>query len=300
MRGEISTRTELALEATDLHKSYGRRSALNGLCLSVARGSICGLLGPNGAGKTTTLRTVMGFLRPDRGRMTALGLDCWKQSLGVRSRVGYLSADMRFYPWLTLTKALRLASLCHQKELGNRGIGLAERLSLEPDLTAARMSRGNLQKLGLVLAMAAQPELLILDEPSSGLDPLVQETFVDLLLEAQAAGTTVLLSSHTFSEVSRLCQTVAVVKLGVVIAHEPLSVFRARAARRVVLSFGASAMPPAEPPPGLELMTRTENQWRGRWSGDTGPLLRWCAAHEIEDLEVSGAELDEAFLDLYR
>lgn len=290
--------TDLALEATQLRKSYGTRRALNGLCLAVERGSICGLLGPNGAGKTTTLRTATGFLRPDSGQMRALGLDCWKQSLQIRARVGYLSADMRYYPWLTPAKALRLVSTLRGQDLVRRGEILAERLSLSPELTVAKMSRGNIQKLGLVMAMVAKPELLILDEPSSGLDPLVQETFIELLLEAQQAGATVLLSSHTFSEVSRLCQTVAVVKEGVVIAHEPLAVFRARAARQVVLSFGLSA--PAEPPPGLEVDHRSESLWRGRWSGETGPLLRWCAGHDIVDLEISGAELDDAFLDLYR
>ena len=294
----LSSVTDLALEASDLYKSYGPRSALQGLSLEVAVGSICGLLGPNGAGKTTTLRSALGFLRPDQGQVRALGLDCWSQSLAVRSKVGYLSADMRFYPWLTLRKALAVVSQVRRQDLRKAGLDLAERLALEPGLAAGRMSRGNVQKLGLVLALASRPEFLILDEPSSGLDPLVQETFAELLLEAQKAGATVLLSSHTFSEVARLCQTVAVVKAGKVVAHEPLSVFRARAARQVALTF---ATPPAgEAPPGLTLEHGSATVWRGRWSGDTGPLLRWCAAQEIADIEISGAVLDDAFLDLYR
>jgi ABC-2 type transport system ATP-binding protein len=264
----------------------------------VAAGTICGLLGPNGAGKTTTLRIALGLLRPDRGHLRVLGMDCSSQSLEVRSKVGYLSADMRFYPWLTLRRALRIFSLLRRQDLTEPGLQLAERLALEPDLAAGRMSRGNVQKLGLVLALAPRPEVLVLDEPSSGLDPLVQETFAELLLEAQRRGATVLLSSHTFSEVGRLCQTVAVVKDGRVVAHQPLSVFRARAARQVVLTFSADI--PEEAPPGLLVQHRGGNIWRGRWSGDTGPLLQWCAAQQIADIEISGAVLDDAFLDLYR
>lgn len=290
--------TDFAFEAIDVHKSYGQRNALQGMCLTVERGSICGLLGPNGAGKTTTLRTALGFLQPDQGHMKALGLDCWRQSLQVRAKVGYLSADMRFYPWLNLLRTLDIASLIHRKDLRPYGLELAERLALEPRLSASRMSRGNLQKLGLVMAMAAKPELLILDEPSSGLDPLVQEAFVALLLEAQNAGATILLSSHTFSEVSRLCQKVAVVKNGAVIAHEPLSVFRARSARQVVLTFAAPT--DAQAPSGLTLEHRSDCLWRGRWRGETGALLSWCIGQGITDLEISGAELDDAFLDLYR
>lgn len=287
-----------ALSAVGLSKSYGRRAALQGLHLEVPQGTICGLLGPNGAGKTTTLRTALGFLRPDAGVLTALGLDCWRDSLALRSRVGYLSADMRFYPWLTPRKALTLASAIRGRDLTKTGLLLAERLRLEPDLRTVGMSRGNLQKLGLTLALAHQPELLILDEPSSGLDPLVQETFAELLLEAQRGGATVLLSSHTFAEVSRLCQDVAVVKEGRVVAHEQLDAFRGRAARQVVLVF--STPPAADPPSALQIEHRSENVWRGRWTGDTGPLLAWCAHQPIQDAEISPPLLDDAFLDFYR
>ena len=287
-----------ALEATELHKRYGRRVALQGLSLRVERGSICGLLGPNGAGKTTTIRSALGFLKPDQGRMTVLGLDCWSQSREVREKIGYCSADMRFYPWMTLTKALSVTSQIRGRSLLEPGLALAARLQLEPNLKIGQMSRGTLQKLGLILAMAPKPELLILDEPSSGLDPLVQATFAEMLKEAQQGGATIVLSSHTFSEVDRLCQVVAIVKQGRVVANEPLSAFRSRAFRQVKLSFSRS--PLADPPVGLDVIQRLDQTWEARWRGETGALLRWCADQPILDLEISAPLLDDAFLELYR
>lgn len=150
-----------------------------------------------------------------------------------------------------------------------------------------------------MVALASKPELLVLDEPSSGLDPLVQETFADLIKEAQDRdGTTVLISSHTFSEVARLCRTVVVVKAGRVVAGEPLDAFRARAGRRVVLTFATP--PQGDLPEGLQVDDRTDGVWRGRWLGETGPLLAWCADKNLLDLEISAPLLDDAFLDFYR
>lgn len=280
-------------------KAFGSRAALQGLNLEVPKGEICGLLGPNGAGKTTTLRTILGCLRPNRGTVEALGLDCWSQSPALRKKLGYCSADVRFYPWLTARKALEIASACRRHDVLGQGLKLAKRLDLDPNLGAGRMSRGNLQKVGLVVALASKPELLVLDEPSSGLDPLVQETFADLIKEAQDRdGTTVLISSHTFSEVARLCRTVVVVKAGRVVAGEPLDAFRARAGRRVVLTFATP--PQGDLPEGLQVDDRTDGVWRGRWLGETGPLLAWCADKNLLDLEISAPLLDDAFLDFYR
>ncbi len=291
--------SELAIQAVEVWKAFGPRTALQGLNLEVPKGEICGLLGPNGAGKTTTLRTLLGCLRPDRGTFHALGHNCWSQSTALREKMGYCSADVRFYPWLTARKALEIASACRRDDLVGQGLKVAKRLDLDPDLSAGRMSRGNLQKVGLVVALAAKPELLLLDEPSSGLDPLVQETFADLIKEAQDGDrTTVLISSHTFSEVARLCRTVVVVKDGRVVAGEPLDALRARAGRRVVLTF--QDPPEGALPEGLEIDDPSGSIWKGRWMGDTGPLLAWCADRTLLDLEISAPLLDDAFLDFYR
>lgn len=289
---------ELAIRIQQLQKSFGSQRALAGLNLEVAPGAVCALLGPNGAGKTTTLRTLLGLLQPDGGIVEALGLNCWTESVALRRRMSYLSADMRFYPWMTTVEALKLAEGLRERPLLDAGLVLAERLGLASNRPAGELSRGNLQKMGLVLALAAGPELLLLDEPSSGLDPLVQETFVELIQEACDSGTTVFLSSHTFAEVDRLAQQVVVIKEGRAVVSETLASFRARAGRKVELLFREE--PPQQGPEGLSLTGQDERRWRGVWHGSTEPLIQWCAEQAMEDVEISAPLLDDAFLDFYR
>jgi ABC-2 type transport system ATP-binding protein len=160
------------------------------------------------------------------------------------------------------------------------------------------MSRGNRQKLGLVLALVHRPELLVLDEPTSGFDPLVQNVFAVLIQERTSEGATVLLSSHTFEEINRLCQTVAIVKAGKVIVQDALERLRGRAARRITIVFQDDV--PENYPPALESTKLSERKMEGQWRGDTGPLVEWCAQENVKDLEISPPLLDDAFLEFYK
>ena len=287
-----------AISLTAVSKSYGSYQALRELSLEVESASICGLLGPNGAGKTTTLKLILGLLRADSGQVTVMGLDCWKESLELKRQIGFLSADQTFPGWLTARKVIQLTSELRRTELTKSALELADRLRLALDQPISRMSRGNVQKVGLILALSVAPKLLILDEPTSGLDPLVQESFFELLREARQAGTTVLLSSHTFSEVDRLCDQIVVIKSGVAVVSEALREFRQRAVRRVRLEFKSEVM--ETPPDGFEVTLQDGAILEGHWSGPAPALLSWCSERALVDIEISPPQLDDAFLGFYR
>ncbi|MEU6970110.1 ABC transporter ATP-binding protein [Kitasatospora aureofaciens] len=293
-----------AIELTALTKNYGRKVGVDRLDLTVRRGEVFGFLGPNGAGKTTTIRCLVGLLRPSGGRVRALGLDPVADHRRLAPRLGYLPGELRLYPELTGAQTLRLLGDLQGASTAYRA-RLCERLALTPaDLArpVREYSRGMKQKLGLVQALQHNPELVVLDEPTEGLDPLVQEEFFALLGEAAAAGRTVLLSSHVLPEVQRSCGRVAIVRAGKLVAVQAVSALREERARRVRLVFadgrGARALGCAE-------------RWSPRWHGAEVQLLippeelvaelrRLLAQLPVVDLSVEEAGLDEAFLDLYR
>jgi ABC-2 type transport system ATP-binding protein len=174
-----------------LSLSYGRRVGIETVDLQVAEGEIFGFLGPNGAGKTTTIRVLIGLLRPSSGKATILGLDCWRQSHRIKRQIGYLPGDLRIYPWFTAESALRITGRIRGQDLAPFGGLLTERFLLDPALVVRKMSRGTRQKLGIVLALAHRPRLVVFDEPASGLDPLMRDELARCLRELAAQGHTV-------------------------------------------------------------------------------------------------------------
>ncbi len=202
-----------------------------------------GYLGPNGAGKTTTIRLMLDLIRPTRGRIELFGLDARGDSVEIRRRVGYLPGDVRLYEHLTGRRVIEyFAALRRHRPISREAMRLAERFELDLDRPIGALSRGNRQKVGLVQAFMHRPELLILDEPTAGLDPLKQQEFYDLLRETTASGHTVFLSSHALSEVQRVAGRVAVIRAGRLELVESVETLRARAPARVEVSF-------ASPPP---------------------------------------------------
>ncbi|MCG6495223.1 ABC transporter ATP-binding protein [Kitasatospora sp. A2-31] len=302
--GAAMEREAPAIELAGLTKYYGRKAGVDHLDLTVRRGEVFGFLGPNGAGKTTTIRCLVGLLRPSAGRIRLLGLDPLADRPRLAPQLGYLPGELRLYPELTGAQTLQLLGDL-QGAATPRRAQLCERLGLTAaDLArpVREYSRGMKQKLGLVQALQHDPELVVLDEPTEGLDPLVQEVFFALLAEAAHAGRTVLLSSHVLPEVQRACGRVALVRAGRLVAVRTVSTLRQERARRVRLvladGLGARALGPAE-------------RWAPRWHGDELHLLvppaelvagvrELLAALPVKDLSVEEAGLDEAFLDLYR
>jgi beta-exotoxin I transport system ATP-binding protein len=272
-----------------------------GINLEIGAGEVFGFLGPNGAGKTTTIRLLMGFLQPDAGRASILGRDCWRQSALVKRDVGYLPGDLRLYPWLTASKALDVVGKTRGVDLKNVGRELAERFRLELDVRVQKMSRGMRQKLGLILAMAHKPRLLVLDEPTSGLDPLMQEELARGVRELAAAGHTVFFSSHTLSEVENLCDRVAIVREGRIVADEQLEMLRGRARRNVQLQF--TDQPSADAvawPSFLHVLRRDGRRCDCELEGPTPPLVEWAAGQPLADVTISPPDLESVFHKYYR
>jgi ABC-2 type transport system ATP-binding protein len=284
-----------------LTRRYGRRRGVEQIDLSVPAGSLFGFLGPNGAGKTTTIRVLLGFLRPTGGHARVFGLDCWRDSARLKADVGYLPGDLRLYPWMTGASALRIVAAVRRVELVRAGLELAERFSLDPRVRVRNMSRGMRQKLGLILALAHRPRLLVLDEPTSSLDPLMQQELRSHMRELAERGTTVFFSSHTLGEVEQLCDRVAIVREGRIVADEPLDVLRRRAGHQVVIRWKDPRQAASlQPPPFLNLARRNEATWSGVLDGPADELIRWLAPHAIDDLLVERPDLETLFRRFYQ
>jgi ABC-2 type transport system ATP-binding protein len=287
--------------AEQLTKRYGRRVGVDRLELQVAEGEIFGFLGPNGAGKTTTIRLLLGLVRPSGGNARVLGRDCWRESHRIKQDVGYLPGDLRLYSWMTASRALRVFGRIRGRDMVHAGLELAERFSLEPDLPVHKMSRGMRQKLGLVLALAHRPRLFVLDEPTSGLDPLMQAELGRLLRELAQLGHTVFFSSHTLSEVEQLCDRVAIVRQGRIVADERLTALQQRASRLVTVSFtDAATAAAASPPDFLRNIHKEGACWKCEVTGSAQPLIRWAATHPIHDLEIGRPNLEHLFRSYYQ
>jgi ABC-2 type transport system ATP-binding protein len=288
------------IEIQDLRYEHSPGRGVRGLGMRVEPGARFGFLGPNGAGKTTTLRVLLGFLRAQAGTATIRGLDCWAQSSAIKHITAYLAGDLRVHPTLSAHQGLAMLSQLHGRNLTKQGLALCERLGLEPGLSARAMSRGTRQKLGLVLTLAPCSPLLVLDEPTTALDPLVQAELLDYLRERTALGDTVLLSSHTLSEVESFCDSVLLVRDGQVVANTTVHDLRQRAQRRVRLTFATEeAASVASPPVVLALTNRSATTWEGDLVGEVTALLRWAAPLELLDCEIAAPDLERVFRSFY-
>jgi ABC-2 type transport system ATP-binding protein len=290
-----------AISIKGLTLRYGQRRGIENIDLSVKGGEIFGFLGPNGAGKSTTIRILMGLLRANNGEASIRGFDCWSCSAQLKQIIGYLPGDLRLYPWLTASNALQIVSeIRRNSDVKIEGSRLLERFELEANLPVRKMSRGMRQKLGIVLAFAHKPCVLILDEPTSGLDPLMCEVLYRCLKEAAASGTTVFFSSHTLSEVELLCERVAIVRSGRIIADETLQVLRSHSRRAVTVRFSPIFESKKLPvPPFLEIIERSDFVWRGELIGSTQQLVKWAAEVDLQDLEVGPPSLESLFRRYY-
>ena len=206
--------TTFAIDVDGLDKNFGSTRALDGLNLKLETGTVAGFLGPNGSGKTTTIRILLGLLKSDGGRATLLGGDPWKDAVDLHRRIAYVAGDVTLWPSLTGGQAIDIMGSLRGDLDSKRVKTFLQRFDLDPSKKARSYSKGNRQKVGLVSAFASRAELLILDEPTNGLDPLMEGIFTDCVAEARAEGRSVLLSSHIFAEVEKLCDTVTIIRDG--------------------------------------------------------------------------------------
>jgi ABC-2 type transport system ATP-binding protein len=291
-----------ALETEGLSKSFGTTEALVDLDLSVDRGEVFGFLGPNGAGKTTMIRTVLDLIRPTRGRARILGLDCHDDAVEIRRHIGYLPADLAMYPKLTGEDTLRYFAHLRGGVDWDYVAELRDRLGADLSKKVADYSSGNRQKVGLIQALMSRPELVIMDEPSTGLDPLVQQEFQAMVREVADEGRTVFLSSHTLSEVQRVADRVGIIRSGRLITTESVHALRSKAIRRVELVFAEPA--PAEDfsaLPGARDVQAQGHTVRLAFDGNMDELLRLATGrHHLVDISSEEADLEEIFLAYYR
>jgi ABC-2 type transport system ATP-binding protein len=284
----------------NLTRRYGPRVGVEDLSLRVPAGTVFGFLGPNGAGKTTTIRVLLGFLRPTDGRARIFGRDCWRDTHVIKRDVGYMPGDLRLYPWMTGADGLRVFGRVRGRDLRRSGAELAEQFGLDLDVPAKAMSRGMRQKLGLILALVHEPKLLILDEPTASLDPLMQDRLNRHLRDLAAHGHTVFFSSHRLSEVEELCDRVAILRKGKLVADETLDSLRGRVHRDVVIRWPSGDAAAATEPPGcLDVDRREGRYWQGSLRGPVSELVSWLAGRQVTDLTVAPPDLESLFRRYY-
>jgi ABC-2 type transport system ATP-binding protein len=289
-----------AIATEGLTKAYGRARGIVDLDLEVDRGEIFGYLGPNGAGKTTTIRLLLDHIRPTAGSAHVLGLRAHEDSRAIHRRIGYLPGELRLYDGLSGRELISYFASLRGGVEWPRVRELADRLDCDIGREIRTLSSGNRQKLGLIQAFMSDPELLILDEPTNGLDPLVQQTFYDLLREARSAGRTVFLSSHVLPEVERVCDRVAILREGRLIAVERIADLRARAIRKLEVAF-AQPVPATwfAGVPGIRDATVVDRILRCTVVGAMDPVLKVANRFEIETLSSVEPSLEEIFLAFY-
>jgi len=283
-----------------LTKSYGVHRGILDVDLEVNPGEVFGFLGPNGAGKTTTIRVLLDLIRPTSGTARVFGIVSSEDPVAIHRRIGYLPGEFNLYDRLTGAETIEyFANLRGGLDRAYSG-QLIERLGLDPSRRFREYSKGNKQKVGLVCALQHQPELLILDEPTAGLDPLVQQVFNQILFEAKAAGRTVFLSSHIISEVERTCDRVAIIRDGQIVRLDTIEALREMAAHEVELRFAEPVDPaPYGAVPGVSHLAVEGNTLRMLVTGPIAPVVRLAADGHLVDFVSREPTLEEVFLAEY-
>jgi ABC-type multidrug transport system ATPase subunit len=291
------TGTAAAVECRGLTKDYGNGHGVFDLDLTVQRGETFGFIGPNGAGKTTTIRLLMDLIRPDRGRASLLGLDSRRDSVAIKRRVGYLPGELVAFPGVSAGYVIGLLAGLRGAVDPARIATLAQRLDLDLGRRYEDLSHGNKQKVGLIQAFMHRPEVLILDEPTLGLDPLIQREFRTLVQEAAAGGATVFLSSHVLSEVELICDRIGLIRAGRLHRVGSLNELRALRVHRVEAVFtGRLDAADLARLPGVSEPTVDDHRLACAVQGSVAPLLSALSAADVVELDSHELSLEEVFL----
>lgn len=292
-----------AIRLDGLSKRYGRVAALDNVSLDVQEGEIVGFLGLNGAGKTTTIRIMLDLVRPTAGRAAVFGVDCRHGGVGVRRRIGYLPGELGFYGDMSGARTLDFLAHLHSHPVDRTWRdSLVDRLQLSTvDLRRSirEYSTGMKRKLGIVQAFQSQAPLLILDEPTDGLDPLMQDVVYELIAEVRRSGRTVFMSSHILPEVERVCDRIALLRRGRVALVSTVEDVRRLAARTVVVTFDTDVVAPAVWPAGMDIVAVEPRSWRLRVLGPLGPLMASIAGRPVADVDVHEPHLEEVLRRYY-
>lgn len=284
-----------AIVTRDLTKRYGKARGITNLNLSVEEGECFGFIGPNGAGKSTTIRTLLGLIKKTSGEAKVLGRDIEKEKTAILQEVGYLPAEAVFYSGMKVRDIIKLSADLRKKDCSAEARVLCDRLQLDVTRKVEELSFGNRKKVAIVCALQSNPSLLILDEPTGGLDPLMQKEFFDIVRERNEKGTTVFLSSHILSEVQQNCGRAAIIREGEVIACDSVEALAKTNAKRISVSgsFDLTGLT------GIKDLKTGEQTASFLYNGDMSALLKRLAEGNVQDLGVSEPNLEEIFLHFY-
>ena len=284
-----------AIRTNDLTKYYGRSRGILQLNLSVGEGECFGFIGPNGAGKSTTIRTLLGLISPSSGSASIFGKDITKENRAILRETGYLPSEALFYPGMKVKDVLKLSADLRAKDCAKEAGKLCERLQLDMSKKVDELSFGNRKKVAIVCALQSEPYLLILDEPTGGLDPLMQREFFDIITERNRQGATVFVSSHVLSEIQRNCSRAAIIKDGKIIACGSVEELAKSNAKRIsaVGRIDISGLD------GIKDLRTGDQTVSFLYNGDMNLLLHRLAEGDIRDLSISEPDLEEIFLHYY-
>ena len=289
-----------AIEINALSKNYGDTNAISNITLNVNEGEVFGYLGPNGAGKTTTIRILVDLIRATSGRASIFGLDTRDGIEEVRSKIGYLPSDIALYENLTGMELLKYLSNLRKIVEWDYVSNLADRLECDLSLRISTLSRGNKQKIGLIQSLMHHPELVIMDEPSSGLDPLMQQEFYRLVEEIKSEGRTILISSHIIPEIERLCDRVGIIRDGILLTVEEIDSLKQKSVHQIEFHFTQPAAEDAlNKIPGISEVTVDGNSVKCTIIGSPDKLIKAAAKFEITKLISHEPNLEEVFLSYY-
>ena len=291
--------TTNVIEIRQLTKDYGNNRGIFDVSLSVKKGEVFGFLGPNGAGKSTTIRHLMGFIQADQGSCQINGLDCLRDHARIQQALGYLPGEIAFMDDMTGLEFIKfMAKMKGMTDL-TKAYELMERFELNPQGKIKKMSKGMKQKIGIICAFMHDPELLILDEPSSGLDPLMQNRFIELVLEAKQRGKTIFMSSHIFEEIERTCDRTAMIKDGRLISIEELQTLKASKHKTYQITFATQELVEQFMDEGFECKQVESNVIKVVPRNNLNYLLATLSRYDIIDLDITKPTLEELFLHFY-
>lgn len=283
------------IKTTRLTKYYGKARGITQLDLTVAQGEFFGFIGPNGAGKSTTIRTLLGLIAPTSGSAMIFGKDVTKEKESILQDIGYLPSEALLYQGMKVKDILKLSADLRKKDCTAESNLLCERLQLDTARKIENLSFGNRKKVAIVCALQHRPKLLVLDEPTGGLDPLMQKEFFDILRERNKEGTTIFISSHVLSEIQRNCTRAAIIRDGRIIACDSVDVLSQTSAKRVTVH----GIVDLEHLSGIRDRKEMQDSVSFLYSGDMDSLLCTLSSGQVNDLTITEPDLEEVFLHYY-
>mgnify|MGYP001235599101 CR=1 FL=1 len=289
---------KLALESKDLTKFYGKSRGIENVSLSIENGEAFGFIGPNGAGKSTFIRTVLGLILPTSGEAKIFGQNAFENGDKIREQIGYLPSEVNYYSGMNAEELLKYSASFYKNADVSRIRSLAERFELDLSKEIEDLSFGNKKKVAIIQSVLHEPQLMILDEPTGGLDPLMQNRFFELLEEQHKKGVTIFFSSHILSEIQRLCQRAAIIKEGKIVKVEDIPELMKKQMKNCRLIF-------KNPPGDLNLPENAQNEklvdekLTFEYVGPVTPLMKWIAQQDLLDVAIEEPTLENIFMNYY-